>query len=111
VNKVYELGYGWQEGNQNVRGITMETMIVFHGTPVDTKDEWAVTGDTTTSPAKLIWTNSSWAKTRMLNFKARKITQVDNFPVAPPNLYAQNPDGVGIADVINNVVDVLTAFS
>jgi hypothetical protein len=47
----------------------------------------------------------------MLNFKARKITQVDNFPVAPPNLYAQNPDGVGIADVINNVVDVLTAFS
>jgi hypothetical protein len=112
IRKVYQMGYGWQEGAiKNVQGITMETLVVFHGTPCDSADSLLVNGQTTTAPAKLIWTNHASAKTRMLNFKSRKITQTDNLNKEATNLYTQNTSGVGIADVITNVVDVLTAFS
>ncbi len=111
IRKVYEMGYGWQEGDNTVRGITMETMAVFYGTPCDSNATLGTAGDTTTAPAKIIWTNHSSAKTRMLNFKSRIITQKDNLNKEATNLYTQNPAGVGIADVISNVVDVLTAFS
>ncbi len=111
IRKVYQMGYGWQEGANNVQGISMETLAVFHGTPCDSADSIQINGQTTTAPAKIIWTNHSSAKTRLLNFKSRKITQKDNLNKIANNLYTQNTAGVGISDIVANVVDVLTAFS
>lgn len=114
VNGAFNLGVNFADGNQNLGGWTTQTLIVFHGTPTDSEANRTI-GTVTVAPTKLIWTNNQIYKTRLLNFKSRKLTQVSGLATDPFNeerWFNQNVDGSGVHDVGNgNTILPATAIS
>lgn len=107
VNGAFNLGVNFADGNQNLGGWTTQTLIIFHGTPTDNEASRAI-GTVTVAPCKLIWTNNQIYKTRLVNFKSRKVTQVDGMAKDPgqqSSWFNQNVDGSGIHDAgVNNTI-------
>lgn len=111
VGGVVDLNSAQNTGDRQLKGFSIYTMVIIAGTPVDGAALPGSVGNVTIAPAKIIWTNRTDVKCRLLNYKSRRLDFIDNLSELNPNLYAQNPDGIGIVDVVTNLVNTAIGYS